>query len=59
MFDKTGTLTHGHPMVTKVITFVNESVCPKGIFLAAVGTAESNSEHPLATAIAEFARNVS
>lgn len=59
MFDKTGTLTHGHPTVTKAVTFVDKSVCSKTVFLAAVGAAESNSEHPLATAITEFARNVS
>ena len=59
MFDKTGTLTHGRPTVTKAITFVNKSVCPKAVFLAAVGAAESNSEHPLATAITEFAKKVS
>ena len=58
VFDKTGTLTHGRPTVTKAITFVNKSVCPKAVFLAAVGAAESNSEHPLATAITEFAKKV-
>jgi len=59
VFDKTGTLTHGQPAVTKAVTFVDKSICPHAVFLAAVGTAESNSEHPLATAITEFARNVS
>lgn len=59
MFDKTGTLTHGRPTVTKAMIFVDKAVCSKTIFLAAVGAAESNSEHPLATAITEFARNVS
>ena len=59
VFDKTGTLTHGRPTVTKALTFVDKSVCPKAVFLAAVGAAESNSEHPLATAITEFAKKVS
>ena len=59
MFDKTGTLTLGRPTVTKAVTFVDKLVCPKAVFLAAAGAAESNSEHPLATAITEFARNVS
>ena len=59
VFDKTGTLTHGCPTVTKAVTFVDKVVCPKAVFLAAAGAAESNSEHPLATAITEFARNVS
>jgi len=46
-------------MVTRAIMFVNNSICPKAVFLAAVGAAEANSEHPLAKAITEFARNVS
>ena len=58
VFDKTGTLTHGRPTVTKALMFVDKSVCPKAVFLAAVGAAESNSEHPLATAITEFAKKV-
>ena len=59
VFDKTGTLTHGRPVVTQAVIFVNNSVCPKPVFLSAVGAAEANSEHPLAKAITEFARNVS
>eukprot|EP00731_Ephydatia_muelleri_P035611 Em0141g2a len=56
IFDKTGTLTHGKPDVTKVLLFVAESVCPHTLFLAIVGLAESNSEHPLGTAVTNYAK---
>ena len=59
IFDKTGTLTHGKPDVTKVLLFVAESVCPHTLFLAIVGLAESNSEHPLGTAVTNYAKRVS
>jgi len=38
---------------------VNQDVCPKNLFLAIVGTAETNSEHPLAQAICSFVKEVS
>ncbi|RIL71451.1 Cu(2+)-exporting ATPase [Staphylococcus devriesei] len=47
VFDKTGTLTHGKPEVTH---FQGEKET-----LALVASAESNSEHPLATAIVQYA----
>lgn len=47
VFDKTGTLTHGKPEVTH---FQEEND-----ILALVASAESNSEHPLATAIVQYA----
>lgn len=47
VFDKTGTLTHGKPEVTH---FQGEND-----ILALVASAESNSEHPLATAIVQYA----
>ena len=56
VFDKTGTLTHGRPTVTEALTFVDKLVCPKAVFLAAVGSTESNCKHLLATAITEFAK---
>ncbi|PKM57016.1 MAG: heavy metal translocating P-type ATPase, partial [Firmicutes bacterium HGW-Firmicutes-3] len=53
-FDKTGTLTKGKPEVTDLITV-------KGIdekeFLYYAGTIENGSEHPLAHAIVEKAKN--
>ena len=59
IFDKTGTLTHGKPDVTKILLFVAESVCPHPLFLAIVGLAESNSEHPLGVAVTKYAKRVS
>ncbi|MBI5168315.1 MAG: copper-translocating P-type ATPase [Candidatus Eisenbacteria bacterium] len=53
VFDKTGTLTRGAPQLTDV-------VCASGVdearLLRAAATAESRSEHPLATAVVRGAR---
>lgn len=49
VFDKTGTLTHGMPIVTKISFFVNEKICSLAKLLLVVGTAEINSEHPIAS----------
>ena len=59
VFDKTGTLTHGKPVVTRVVLFVAETMCPHQLFTAIVGLAENNSEHPLGVAITNFAKGVS
>ncbi|MEK3993009.1 heavy metal translocating P-type ATPase [Robertmurraya sp. FSL R5-0851] len=48
ILDKTGTITNGAPVLTDVITDLNETE-----FLTLVGTAEKQSEHPLAEAIVE------
>ena len=52
--DKTGTLTEGKPRVTKIITAGGIS---EDDLLAAAATAEQQSEHPLASAIAADAKN--
>lgn len=49
VFDKTGTLTHGAPIVTKIGLFVNEKICSLVKLLLIIGTAEVNSEHPIAS----------
>ncbi|WP_442595745.1 heavy metal translocating P-type ATPase [Neobacillus sp. D3-1R] len=48
ILDKTGTITNGEPVLTDVITDYDEHE-----FLALVGSAEKQSEHPLAEAIVE------
>jgi Cu+-exporting ATPase len=53
VLDKTGTLTEGKPRVTKVI--VTAGATEIGV-LAAAASAEQQSEHPLAAAIVDAAR---
>jgi len=51
--DKTGTLTEGKPRVTKIIVAAGQT--EEGL-LAAAGSVEQQSEHPLAAAIVAAAR---
>ncbi len=52
ILDKTGTITEGKPKVTDIkINGIDEDT-----FLAIVGAVENRSEHPLADAIVEYAR---
>ncbi|WP_404322296.1 heavy metal translocating P-type ATPase [Cytobacillus firmus] len=48
VLDKTGTVTHGKPVLTDVVT---EGNIEEMAFLQLVGSAEKQSEHPLAEAI--------
>ncbi len=50
ILDKTGTLTIGQPAVTDLVSFSKEE------WLAMAAAAEKNSEHPLARAIVESAK---
>lgn len=49
VFDKTGTLTKGVPTVSRITLFNNQTTFPMARLLSSVATAESNSEHPLAS----------
>jgi Cu+-exporting ATPase len=54
VFDKTGTLTKGEPVVTEVI-LIDKNTTEKEI-LKIAGSVEKNSEHPLAQAIVNYAK---
>ncbi|KFO12635.1 Copper-transporting ATPase 1, partial [Balearica regulorum gibbericeps] len=56
VFDKTGTITHGTPEVMQVKFLVESHRLPHNKMLAIVGTAESNSEHPLGVAITKYCK---
>jgi len=50
--DKTGTITHGKPVVTDIIW--NDTISDKDEIQKVILTAESHSEHPLASAIVNY-----
>ncbi len=52
ILDKTGTITKGHPTITKIITTSDEDA-----FVSIVAAAESDSEHPIAEAIVNYAKD--
>ncbi|XP_075691825.1 copper-transporting ATPase 1 [Rhinoderma darwinii] len=58
VFDKTGTITHGSPVVMQVKLLVESDRMPTNKLLAIVGTAESNSEHPLGAAVTKHCKEV-
>nr|XP_017227117.1 PREDICTED: probable copper-transporting ATPase HMA5 [Daucus carota subsp. sativus] len=55
VFDKTGTLTMGKPQVVDTKLLRNMVL---GEFYELIAAAEVNSEHPLAKAIVEYAKNI-
>jgi Cu2+-exporting ATPase len=59
MFDKTGTLTEGKPAVTTIVAFASGKLAglDEARLLQVAATAEADSEHPLAGAIVEGARD--
>ncbi|OCT67395.1 copper-transporting ATPase 1 [Xenopus laevis] len=58
VFDKTGTITKGTPVVVQVKVLVEGNRMPSNKLLAIVGTAESNSEHPLGSAVIKYCKEV-
>ncbi|CAB3368249.1 Hypothetical predicted protein [Cloeon dipterum] len=58
VFDKTGTITHGKPMVARISLFVKEQTMNLAHILALLGTAEASSEHPIASAVVKFVKDV-
>lgn len=58
VFDKTGTVTRGVPTVSHICLFVEEKICSLVELLAVIGVAESSSEHPIASAIVKFVKEV-
>ena len=58
IFDKTGTLTEGKPAVTNVVVFAAGKLAglDEARLLQVAATAETDSEHPLASAIVEGAK---
>jgi len=59
IFDKTGTLTEGKPAVTNIVAFAAGKLAglDEARLLQLAATAEADSEHPLASAIVEGAKD--
>jgi cation transport ATPase len=59
IFDKTGTLTEGKPVVTNVVALASGKLAglDEARLLQVAATAEADSEHPLAGAIVEGAKD--
>jgi len=55
VFDKTGTITNGKPTVTLFQTLTKKIA--KNDIIRTVGSAESQSEHPLGAAVFQYAKN--
>lgn len=53
-FDKTGTITNGKPIVTDL--YIVDNNFSKEEIISFISSAESNSEHPLADSIVEYAK---
>jgi len=58
VFDKTGTLTYGKPTVSRICLFVDDKICSLSILLSIIANAEVSSEHPLASALVKFVKEM-
>ncbi|XP_067853253.1 copper-transporting ATPase 1-like [Heptranchias perlo] len=56
VFDKTGTITHGTPRVMNLKMVAESNYISQTKLLAIVGTAETNSEHPLGVAVTKYCK---
>ncbi|XP_069748974.1 copper-transporting ATPase 1-like [Narcine bancroftii] len=56
VFDKTGTITHGAPRVVTLKVLTESSYVSEMKLLAIIGTAETNSEHPLGVAVTKYCK---
>jgi P-type Cu+ transporter len=58
VFDKTGTVTEGRPRVIRFFSALPTSQLGLRRLLLLLGSAESNSEHPIASAVVNFTKEV-
>ncbi|XP_037291835.2 copper-transporting ATPase 2 isoform X3 [Rhipicephalus microplus] len=55
-FDKTGTITKGAPVLVYAGVMTHVKALTLNVLMAIVGTAEASSEHPIAKAISDYAK---